>query len=33
VETSRKLAARFRKNFEQYASEVSHDVTNAGPHG
>jgi phosphoenolpyruvate carboxykinase (ATP) len=33
VETSRKLAARFRKNFEQYASEVSNDVTNAGPHG
>jgi phosphoenolpyruvate carboxykinase (ATP) len=33
VETSRKLAARFRKNFEQYASEVSHDVISAGPTG
>jgi len=32
-ETSRKLAARFRKNFEQYASEVSGDVTAAGPKG
>ena len=32
-ETSRKLAARFRKNFEQYASEVEADVTSAGPHG
>jgi phosphoenolpyruvate carboxykinase (ATP) len=33
VETSRKLAARFRKNFEQYAPEVSHDVISAGPTG
>jgi phosphoenolpyruvate carboxykinase (ATP) len=32
-ETSRKLAARFRKNFEQYASELSSDVTLAGPVG
>jgi phosphoenolpyruvate carboxykinase (ATP) len=32
-EASRKLAARFRKNFDQYAVEVGHDVTSAGPRG
>ena len=32
-ETSRKLAARFRKNFEQYAVEAGPDVVEAGPKG
>ena len=32
-ETSRKLAARFRKNFEQYAAGVDSEVVAAGPKG
>lgn len=30
---SARLAARFRKNFEQYAGVVGHDVQDAGPRG
>lgn len=32
-ETSRKLAARFRRNFDQYAAEAGADVVEAGPRG
>lgn len=32
-ETSRKLAARFRKNFEQYAAQTGDEVSSAGPRG
>ena len=32
-QTARKLAARFRKNFEQYATQLAAEVTASGPVG